>query len=312
MGLGRGFGEEEVADHQEVQAPQTRYDVGCVGRGERRVRAVDHEHAGAVPGAQRVQQFGGRDAGPGDALRVHAPRPGHVFPVCGVGDLAVAGQLVALLPVLAPALAVALSRDGAESSGGGTRQPQKQCQVDCCRGGVGAVDVLFHAASGQDEDGPAAGFCRMGRQSQGACGAPDLAGGNARDGFDPFGPPLCQRAAQCAQSIDSPGQVFVVDERLREEHLGQAQEQLQVTGRCRLQVPAGTVGAEIRRCRAAGIHHHQPAGGAGPLEVPHERGHGVGDVGSQHQDHGGPVQVGQREGQAAVESERAVTGRCGR
>ena len=87
--------------------------------------------------------------GPGMALR-DAPDAGHVGAGGGVGDLAVAGELVGLLAVFAAALAVALAGEGAVAAAGGPGQAQQEAQVDGGRGGVGAVHVLFHAAAGED------------------------------------------------------------------------------------------------------------------------------------------------------------------
>ena len=68
----------------------------------------------------------------------------------GIDDLAVAGQLVALLAVLAAALAVALAGEGAVAAAGAPGQAEQQREVDRGRRGVGAVDVLLDAAPGED------------------------------------------------------------------------------------------------------------------------------------------------------------------
>ena len=65
-------------------------------------------HAARAP--ERLQQLDGGHAGPGDDVGVDAPDPCDVRARVGVDDLAVAGELVALLAVLAAALAVALAR----------------------------------------------------------------------------------------------------------------------------------------------------------------------------------------------------------
>src|SRR5919107_4687711 len=67
-----------------------------------------------------------------------------------IGDLAVAGQLVGLLAVLAAALAVALAGERAVAAAGTAWQAQQEAEVDGRGGGVRAVDVLLHPASGQD------------------------------------------------------------------------------------------------------------------------------------------------------------------
>ena len=59
------------------------------------------------------RQLDGGHAGTGDGVGLDAPHARHVGAGVGVGDLAVAGKLVALLPVLAAALAVALTGERA-------------------------------------------------------------------------------------------------------------------------------------------------------------------------------------------------------
>ena len=77
----------------------------------------------------------------------------------GVVDLAVAGQLVGLLAVLAPALAVALPGDGAEAGARVAGQAQRQGQRDEGGDGVGAARVLL-AAAGREDVGAALGVAR--------------------------------------------------------------------------------------------------------------------------------------------------------
>src|SRR5690606_38856917 len=60
-----------------------------------------------------TDDFVGVGAGLRQFVRVHAPHARHVGAVLGVGEVAPAGKLVALLPVLASALPVGLARDGA-------------------------------------------------------------------------------------------------------------------------------------------------------------------------------------------------------
>ena len=89
--------------------------------------------------------------GSGKRFRVDAPHAGDVRASGRVGDLAVAGQLVALLAVLATALAVALPGERAVSRAGDPDEPQDEREVDRRGRGVGAVDVLLDAATGEDE-----------------------------------------------------------------------------------------------------------------------------------------------------------------
>jgi len=69
-----------------------------------------------------------------------------------VVDAAVPGQLIRLLAVLAPALAVALTGDAAVAGARPARQPEGQGQVDPGRDRVGALAVLLGPASREQDD----------------------------------------------------------------------------------------------------------------------------------------------------------------
>src|SRR6266700_1865747 len=64
-------------------------------------------------------------------------------------DAAVARELIGLLPVLAPALPVALAGQAAVSATHGARQTQREGQVDQRRDRVGAVAVLLCPAGSE-------------------------------------------------------------------------------------------------------------------------------------------------------------------
>ena len=119
--------------------------------------------------AERGEQLDGRAPGPGQVVRVDAPDAGDVRAGGGVVDLAVAGELVGLLAVLAPALAVALAGDRSRSRCP-TRpgRPSGQRQVDRGGDGVGALGVLLGAAAGQDERARAAARRRAAASSRAA------------------------------------------------------------------------------------------------------------------------------------------------
>ena len=102
--------------------------------------------------AERLQQLYGRDAGAGDDGRVDAPDGRNVRTRRRVGDLAVAGQLIALLPVLPAALPVALPRQRAIARVLASGQPEGERQVDGRGRRIGAVDVLLDATAGEDVD----------------------------------------------------------------------------------------------------------------------------------------------------------------
>ena len=154
VGPARGLGQEEVGDDQEVQRVEPLGDVPGVRGGHHRVGRGQQQHPHPAVGAEPVQQLVGRDPGAGQLVGVDAPHRGDVRPGGRVGQLAVAGQLVGLLPVLAPALPVALPGDRAPArSRAAAGQPERQRQVDPGGGGVGAVGVLLGAARGEDHRG---------------------------------------------------------------------------------------------------------------------------------------------------------------
>ena len=74
----------------------------------------------------------------------------------GVGEVATAGELVALLAVLASALAVALTGESAIARARAADQAEDECEIDRCRRGVGTIDVLLHAPAGEDVRSPTA------------------------------------------------------------------------------------------------------------------------------------------------------------
>src|SRR5262249_31143738 len=81
----------------------------------------------------------------------NAPDLGDVSAMLWVRDVARAGQLVALLSVFAPALAVALSGDGGVAAVLATYAPRSQHDVDCAEHVLHAVRMMLDAARVQQE-----------------------------------------------------------------------------------------------------------------------------------------------------------------
>ena len=118
--------------------------------------------------------------GRGKRLRVDPPDRRHVGTVGRIVELAVAGQLVGLLTVLAAALPVALSGDRAVAGVRPPGQAEGQRQVDVGQRGVGPGAVLLGSARGQDH--------RRLRAGQGADRAVEVVDGDAGDPLDPVRP----------------------------------------------------------------------------------------------------------------------------
>ena len=138
----------------------------------------------SVPSAD--EQLEGAAAGTRQVGGVDAPDRGDVRPRGRVVDLAVAGQLVGLLAVLAAALAVALTGDRAEAGAGVAGQPEREGEGDEGRHRVGAARVLLGAAGRQDV-GAALGVAGASQRRHGRAHRRD---GDARDALDPLGQPL--------------------------------------------------------------------------------------------------------------------------
>ena len=103
-----------------------------------------------------------------------------------VVDLAVAGQLVGLLAVLAAALAVALAGDGAEARAGVAREAEREGEGDEGRDRGGAARVLL-AAAGRQHVRASLGVAGSG---QGRDGRPQRGHRHAGDALDALGQPL--------------------------------------------------------------------------------------------------------------------------
>ena len=101
---------------------------------------------GPAVGAERLQQLVRRAALPGQRLRGHAPHAGDVLASRRVVDHPVARELVGLLPVLTPALPVALAGQAAVSPVRRPALPERERQVDPREHRVRALGVLLGAA----------------------------------------------------------------------------------------------------------------------------------------------------------------------
>jgi hypothetical protein len=93
------------------------------------------------------------DAGAGHVRLGDAPDLGDVGAVDRVGDIAPAGQLVALLPVLAAALAVGLAGDGAVAAPLAPDTPGGQHHVDRAEHVLHAVRMVLDPAGVHEEAG---------------------------------------------------------------------------------------------------------------------------------------------------------------
>ncbi len=174
--------------HQQIEGAQPVDDVPGPGRRHREVGAVHHQRAWSAGAAEHVEQFVRAAARPGQVRRIDAPTRVRRAACNGIADLAVAGQLVRLLPVFAATLAVALTGDRAVTAAPPAGQAQRERQPDPRRDGVGAARVLLRAARGEH----VRARVRPSGPRQDLHGAPQR---RDRDPGHPFGalwPPLCR------------------------------------------------------------------------------------------------------------------------
>lgn len=283
--LGR-LGAQEVGHHQQVQPAQPGLDPGRPGRGDHGIGAEDEQRAGAVGAAERVEQLVGRHAGAGQLGGVDAPHLGDVGAGRRVVDLAVAGELVGLLAVFAPALAVALAGEAAVPGVRAAGQAEGEGEVDVRAYRVDALGVLLGAPGGQDD-----------RRTGGA----ERAGGRLQVGHRHPGEPFHLRrpvtgdgTTYRVETLGAGGDVLPVDQPLGERDVQQRVGDRQVGAGQRLQVQVGLAGGGGQ----PGVDHDQPAApGLLVGQVPHQRRHGLGRVRADQQQGFRVAQVGQREGQ---------------
>ena len=248
-------------------------------------------------GAERVEELVRRPAGARQRRGVHAPDRRHVRPRGRVVDHPVAGQLVGLLAVLAPALAVALAGEAAVAGVRAAAHAERERHVDPAEHRGGALGVLFGAACGQHRHPLGAGE-QVGQLAQ-------LGDRDAADPLDALGPPGRRAAAHLVEAGGPGRDVLLVDGAGGVEQVQQPEGQCQVCARHRLEEEVGPLGGrgEPR------VDDHDPAAPlAEPVEVARGRRHGLGEV-RPDQDHDvGLLDVGERERQPAVDPEGLVAG----
>ncbi len=239
---------------------------------------------------------------PGQRVRVDAPDAGDVLARGRVVDHPVAGQLVGLLAVLAPALAVALPGEAAVAGARRARHPEREGHVDPGEHGVGAGAVLLGAAGGQHHD---LGACRPSRSASArtsSAGTPVTR--STRSGHQPAtdsrtsAQPVVRVATYSSSTVPP-----------RDEQVQHAEGQGEVGPRDRLHEDVGAV----RGRRTPRVDDHDlPAALPERVEVARGRRHGLGQVGADEDDDVGLLDVGQRERQPPVQAEGPRPGRRGR
>ena len=214
-----------------------------------------------------------------------------------VVDAAVPGQLVRLLPVLPPALPVALAGQAAVPGAGPAGQPEREGEVDERRHRVGTLRVLLRTPAGDDDRalGPSQGVDRR-VQVLGRYPAQPLDSGRPPGGGD---------LRDLVPTRGTGGDVGPVDVPFGDRDVQQSERDRQVgTGR----------GLQVQRGPACGLGTPWIDDDQRPVlrllgEVPAQRRHGLRHVRADQQQGVRPAQVGQRERQPPVDPERADPGR---
>ena len=142
------LGEEEVDDRVELELVERLAGEVRVGCRHERVEA-DRQQTLDRAVVDRFDQLLRRQALAGDVGFVAVPHLRDRGPVLGVGDVAVAGQLIALVAVLAAALAVALPGDRRDPAARFAELAGGQPEVDRREHVVDTLGVLLDAAGVQ-------------------------------------------------------------------------------------------------------------------------------------------------------------------
>src|SRR5690606_21133179 len=123
------FVQEEVNRHIKLQFLQGLPHHVVVGQRNYRIKA-DGDQPLDFSAMNGFYYFVGRKPLARHIFLIYAPYAGDVFPVFGVGNIAVAGELVAFVSVFASALSVALSGDGTIATIGFSYSSGSQHQIN--------------------------------------------------------------------------------------------------------------------------------------------------------------------------------------
>ena len=210
------------------RASSRRRDAVDVRRRDHDVGGHEEQGPHAAGRAHPVEHLERGEARLRQLVRVDPPDRRHVRAVGGVGQLAVPGQLVGLLAVLAAALPVALAGDRPVPARGPPRQTEGQREVDERLGGVGPPAVLL-GASGREDHRRRCGRQPLGRPVQ-------VADGDPGDPLDPVRPVGRDAGAHRRIPLRALLDVLVVDPSLADRDVEHAVREGQVGAGHRLEV----------------------------------------------------------------------------
>jgi hypothetical protein len=176
----RGIGQEQVGDHQQIESFEPLHHHIRVGSRHHEIAAHHQQAAHPVRGADAVHELAGREACRRKLIRRDAPDRRDCRAVRRIIDLAIAGQLISFLPVLAPALAIALAGQARVAAIALSRLAQRQDQIDVGVNIIDAVTLLFRPAPGDHHGG-----CGVGQDMYGLFQQRDRNAGEAFDAIRP-------------------------------------------------------------------------------------------------------------------------------
>src|SRR6187200_336970 len=157
--------EKEVDGRVELELLKAARDKGVVRQRHLRVE-TDRQQALDLTTIDLAEQLVGVNARTRHLLLVDSPHTGDVLPVLGVADVTQAWELIALLPVLAAALPVGLSDDGAVAALRLADSPGREHEVDRAERVLHAVRMVLDA-TGVKEEARLRGTPPLGGQHQG-------------------------------------------------------------------------------------------------------------------------------------------------
>ena len=218
---------DRKASHHHQQVERAR---AAPRRGRRRARRPPrcepmHQQRADLAGAERVQQFVGGRARAAAASSGSTPQTAATAARCArVVDVAVAGQLIGLLPVLAPALAVALAGQAAVAAAGLPALPSASIRL------IKASDIVGALGSAARRPRPVSTM-RVAASAEQCAGLRSWRSRHAGDALDPLRPVGGARCGALVEPVGARGDVVLVDQPLADRRCAAAR--WPARGRCR-------------------------------------------------------------------------------
>ncbi len=301
IGAGRRLRQERVRHDEEFELVDVATQPSGVGARHDDVGREDHHASHGAAGTRSVEDLAGRHPRFRQRVGVDTPDGRDLGAMSRVGDLTIAGKLVGLLAVFAAALSVSLAGETAVAAERLAGLTERQDEVDESQDVVDALALLFGTAAAQHHGGR--GFAHdVGRLD-------DLPLRHAGDALDAVGPVKGRDAADRLEPRSPLSDEIAVDEVVADGDMQEAGRQRAIGAGRRLQVQGSGLGGG----GAARVDHDElAAAGALLVEILHQRRHCLGRVAARQQHGLGTRDVGDREGQAAIDAEGFQPGRRGR